>query len=78
MVVFDTFPSIWLDSSTTTKIPAPTKQQLDNTELEKRMEKQIHDCAFWMERYSKAFKDNDTKMGVIDSQVNGRMETLEY
>ena len=51
---------------------------MDNNELEKRMEKQIADCSFWMQEYTKSFKDNDEKLGVIDSQMNGKMETLEY
>ena len=35
------------------------KQQLSNHELEKRMEKQIADCSYWMQRYTAAFNDND-------------------
>ena len=42
------------------------------------MEKQIADCSFWMQEYTNSFKANDEKLGVIDSQMNGKMETLEY
>ena len=49
-----------------------------NNELEKRMEKQITDCSFWMQEYTRSFKENDEKLGVIDAQIGGKMETLEY
>lgn len=52
------------------------KQAQENLELEKRMEKQISDCSFWMQKYTEAYKENEIKLGSLDSDIKGKLETL--
>ena len=53
-----------------------TKQALGIDGTEKRMEKQIADCQFWMENYTNAYKQSDARMGVMESGIQGKMDTI--
>ena len=55
-----------------------SKQTLGHDEVEKRMEKQITDCMFWIEKYTTSFKENDAKMGLMGSGIEGQIEVINY
>ena len=46
--------------------------------LEQRMDETITDAKFWLEKYTKAYKENDAKIGEIQGEFSGRIETIFY
>lgn len=42
------------------------------------MEQVIADSKYWLDNYTKAYKENDKKIGEIQGEFNGRFETVLY
>lgn len=42
------------------------------------MDQVISDSKFWMEKYTKAYKENDAKIGEMQGEFNGRIETIHF
>lgn len=42
------------------------------------MDNVISDAKFWMEKYTKAYKENDAKIGEMQGEFNGRIETIFF
>ena len=55
-----------------------TKQTTRHENLEARMDQVISDSKFWMEKYTKAYKENDAKIGEMQGEFNGRIETILF
>ena len=43
-----------------------------------QMEYTISDAKFWLEKYCKAYKENDAKIGEMQGEFNGRFDTLLF
>lgn len=41
------------------------RQQQRHENLETRMDKTIQDCKYWLDKYTKAYKENDAKIGEL-------------
>ena len=54
------------------------KNKTANDNLENRMEQVLADSKYWLEKYTKAYKDNDAKIGELQGEFNGRIETIFY
>ena len=54
------------------------KQTTRHENLEARMDQVISDSKFWMEKYTKAYKENDAKIGEMQGEFNGRIETIFF
>ena len=54
------------------------RQTLRHDNLESRMDHVISDSKFWLDKYTKAYKDNDAKLGEVQGEFNGRIETIFY
>ena len=54
------------------------RQTTRHESLEQRMDQTIADCKFWMDKYTKGYKDNDAKIGEMQGQFNGRIDTILY
>ena len=54
------------------------KQNHSNNSLEQRMEQVVADAKFWLEKYSKAYKENDAKIGEMQGEFNGRLDTILF
>ena len=54
------------------------KQTQRHENLEARMDQVISDSKFWMEKYTKAYKENDAKIGEMQGEFNGRIETIFF
>lgn len=53
-------------------------QQRKNDELQVQMESTISDAKFWLDKYSKAYKENDAKIGEMQGEFNGRFDSLLF
>jgi len=42
------------------------------------MDQVLGDAKFWMEKHTKAYKDNDAKLGEWKGEFNGRIDTILY
>ena len=42
------------------------------------MDQTIADAKFWLEKYTKGYKENDAKIGELQGEFNGRLETILY
>ena len=42
------------------------------------MDQVLADAKFWLEKYTKAYRDNDAKIGAMQGEFNGRIETIFY
>jgi hypothetical protein len=42
------------------------------------MDQVIGDCKYWMDKYSKAYKDNDKAITTYRAEFNGRIDTILY
>ena len=54
------------------------KQTLRHENLETRMDQVISDCKYWMDKYTKAYKENDAKIGEMQGEFNGRIDTIFF
>ena len=54
------------------------RQQQRHESLENRMDKTIQDCKYWLDKYTKAYKENDAKIGELQGEFNGRIETIFF
>lgn len=54
------------------------KQVSRNENLETRMDQVLADAKFWLEKYTQAYRDNDAKIGSMQGEFNGRIETIFY
>ena len=54
------------------------KQTIHHTNLEGRMEQTISDSKYWLEKYTSGFKTNDSKIGEMQGEFNGRMDTIFF
>ena len=45
---------------------------------ERHMDNVLSDSRYWMQTYSKAYKENDKKISDMQSEFNGRIETIFY
>jgi len=54
------------------------KQTIHHTNLEGRMDQTISDSKYWLEKYTSAFKLNDSKIGEMQGEFNGRMDTIFF
>ena len=55
-----------------------SRQSTRNENLEGNMDRTIADAKFWMEKYTKAYKENDAKIGELQGEFNGRIETIFF
>ena len=55
-----------------------SRNQTRHESLETRMDQTISDCKFWMDKYTKAYKENDAKIGEIQGRFDGRMDTILF
>ena len=55
-----------------------SRQTTRHENLETRMDQTITDSKFWMEKYTKAYKENDAKIGSMSGEFNGRIETIFF
>lgn len=53
-------------------------QQRKNGELQVEMEATITDAKFWLDKYCKALKENDAKIGEFQGEFNGRFDALLF
>ena len=51
-------------------------QKIDSQES--RMDQVLNDSKYWLERYTKAYKENDQMIARLQSEFNGRIETVFY
>ena len=42
------------------------------------MDQTISDSKFWLEKYTKAYKENDRKIGEMQGEFNGRLDTVFF
>jgi len=42
------------------------------------MDQTISDSKFWLEKYTKAYKENDRKIGEMQGEFNGRLDTIFF
>ena len=42
------------------------------------MEQVVADAKFWIEKYTKAYKENDAKIGEMQGEFNGRLDTILF
>ena len=54
------------------------KNTQSHDQLEMRMEQVIADSKFWLEKYTKGYKENDAKIGEMQGEFNGRIETINF
>ena len=54
------------------------KQMQLQESLETRMDRTIQDCKYWLDKYTKAYKENDAKIGELQGEFNGRIETIFF
>ena len=54
------------------------KNKTANDNLENRMEQVLADSKYWLEKYTKAYKDNDAKIGELQGEFNGCIESVEF
>ena len=54
------------------------KQATRNENLETRMDQVLADAKFWLEKYTAAYKENDAKIGSMQGEFNGRLDTIHY
>ena len=38
----------------------------------------ITDAKFWLEKYTKAYKENDAKIGEMQGEFNGRLDAQDF
>lgn len=53
-------------------------QQRKNDELQVDMQATITDAKFWLDKYCKAHRENDAKIGEMQGEFNGRFDTLLF
>ena len=51
-------------------------QKIDAQEA--RMDQVLNDSKYWLERYTKAYRENDQMIARLQSEFNGRLETVFY
>ena len=51
-------------------------QKIDAQEA--RMDQVLNDSKYWLERYTKAYRENDQMIAKLQSEFNGRIETIFY
>lgn len=44
--------------------------------MEAKMEQTVNDSKYWLEKYTKAYKDNDKTIAQYRSEFEGRLDTL--
>ena len=54
------------------------RQTTRHENLETRMDQVISDSKFWMEKYTKAYKENDAKIGELQGEFNGRIDAIHF
>ena len=54
------------------------KQMMKIENYEARMEQCLNDSKYWLDKYTKAFKDNDNSIIRMQEEFNGRIETVFY
>ena len=54
------------------------KQATRNENLETRMDQVLADAKFWLEKYTAAYKENDAKIGSMQGEFNGRLDSIHY
>ena len=42
------------------------------------MQKTITDAKFWLDKYTKAYKENDAKIGEMQGEFNGRLDAQNF
>lgn len=42
------------------------------------MDQVVNDCKYWLDKYTKAYKDNDKNIASYRSEFNGRFDTMLY
>ena len=42
------------------------------------MQQTITDAKFWLDKYTKAYKENDAKIGEMQGEFNGRMDAVNF
>jgi hypothetical protein len=55
---------------------ASQMQKIDAQEA--RMDQVLNDSKYWLERYTKAYQENDKSIARMQSEFNGRIETVFY
>ena len=45
---------------------------------EQRLDQTITDTKYWLDNYSKSFKESDRLMNKVQSDVHGRIEAVEF
>lgn len=45
---------------------------------EVRMDQTINDTKFWLDKYTKAYKENDIQINQIKAEFEGKLEALEF
>ena len=51
-------------------------QKIDAQEA--RMDQVLNDSKYWLDRYTKAYRENDQMIARLQSEFNGRLETVFY
>ena len=54
------------------------RNQTRHDNLESRMDTTIADAKFWLEKYTKGYKENDAKIGEMQGEFNGRIDTILF
>lgn len=54
------------------------RNQTRHENLETRMDQTIADAKFWLEKYTKGYKENDAKIGELQGEFNGRIDTILF
>ena len=55
-----------------------TNQEQKNSDLEVSMQQTITDAKFWLDKYTKAYKENDAKIGEMQGEFNGRIDAVNF